>query len=209
MSSRRSAAPRRAVRLPAEQRRSQILDAAVTVFARQGFAGTGTADIAAAAGIGEPTIYRYFTNKRHLYIAALRHVSEEIREHWEEVAARAPDPLTALQRIGVWYFEALSRRPEILMLRARSVADIHDEEALAETREAYRAIVRFVEGLFERAQREGQLGPDVDVTTLAWLFMAVGTLLDQTHLLGLRDELTAAQVLKMAAMIQPPDIVRS
>jgi AcrR family transcriptional regulator len=60
----------RAPRLPADERRNQIVDVAVQVFARHGYAATGTADIAEAAGIGEPTIYRYFESKRDLYLAA-------------------------------------------------------------------------------------------------------------------------------------------
>lgn len=192
----------RAPRLPAEERRRQILDAAVDVFAHMGYGTAGTADIARAAGIGEPTIYRYFSNKRDLYVAAVRQVSEEILEAWGTIAGDAPDALTALQRIGVWYYQRLQSRPELLLLRSRSISDSQGGNVAEVVREQYLAIMRFVEALYRRAQDDGQLGADDDVASLTWLFMAVGTLLDQAQILEL-DELTPAQVLRITALIQP------
>ena len=193
----------RARRLPAEERKRQILDAAVRVFARLGFTGTGTADIAREAGIGEPTIYRYYANKRDLYLAAIRRVSDSIREHWQQIADEEADALAALRRIGIWYFQELSERPELLALRSRSFMELHDEEVAAVVREDYRSLVMFARGLFERAQSDGQLGPDVDIDSTTWMFVAVGALLDQTQMLGVRDLLPPEQVIKLALMIQP------
>lgn len=192
----------RAARLPAEERRRQILAAAVDVFAHMGYESAGTVDIARAAGIGEPTIYRYFGNKREVYRETIVRATDEILDAWEAIADEAPDALAALQRIGVWYFQRLKSHPEVLLLRSRSIAGPQDDEVTGVVRDGYRRILHFVEGLFRRAQREGQIGPDQDVATLAWLFMAVGSLLDQAQLLGL-TELTAEQVLKLAAIIQP------
>jgi AcrR family transcriptional regulator len=197
-----TATRQRAPRLPAEERRKQILDAAVDVFARMGFGAAGTADIARAAGIGEPTIYRYFSNKRDLYVAAVRRSSDEILEAWSAIADESPDALTALQRIGVWYYQRLQSRPELLLLRNRSISESQDESIANAVRDQYRAVMQFVETLFRRAHADGQLAAEADVTTMTWLFMAVGSLLEQAQMLGL-PELTPAQVVRIAAMIQP------
>ncbi len=53
--------PRR--RLPRQVRERQILDAAVTVFSRQGFHLTSMDDIAEVAGVSKPTIYAYLGSK--------------------------------------------------------------------------------------------------------------------------------------------------
>jgi TetR/AcrR family transcriptional regulator len=47
--------------------RENILNAAVKLFARRGYAGTTTREICAAAGISKPVLYYYFRDKRHLY----------------------------------------------------------------------------------------------------------------------------------------------
>jgi AcrR family transcriptional regulator len=52
-------------------RRHTILEAARTVFAREGYANTVVEDIATQAGIGKGTLYLYFPSKEQIYLAAL------------------------------------------------------------------------------------------------------------------------------------------
>jgi AcrR family transcriptional regulator len=53
-------------------RREQIMEAAMEVFSRKGFAMATTAEIAREAGIAEGTIYNYFPSKRELFIAVIK-----------------------------------------------------------------------------------------------------------------------------------------
>jgi AcrR family transcriptional regulator len=54
-----------------EERRKQILDAALTVFSGKGFHATNVSDVAAEAGVSQGTIYWYFESKEELFQAAL------------------------------------------------------------------------------------------------------------------------------------------
>jgi AcrR family transcriptional regulator len=54
-----------------EDRKKQLLRIALHVFAEEKYANATTAKIAAAAGVTEPTIYRHFESKKHLFIAVL------------------------------------------------------------------------------------------------------------------------------------------
>lgn len=66
-----------------EERRQQILDAAAELFARRGFAGTTTRQIASAAGVAEMVLFRHFDSKERLYAAILEHrVPEADVERW-------------------------------------------------------------------------------------------------------------------------------
>src|SRR6059058_4011501 len=58
-------------RLPASDRRRQLLETALDFFSRKGFEGTTSKEIAAAAGITEAVIFRHFPNKQALYQAVL------------------------------------------------------------------------------------------------------------------------------------------
>jgi AcrR family transcriptional regulator len=60
-----------AMRLPAEQRRRQLLDVACDVFATTGFHTTAMDDIAAAAGVTKPVLYQHFPSKRALFVELL------------------------------------------------------------------------------------------------------------------------------------------
>src|SRR5437588_258212 len=58
-------------RLPADERRRQLIEVSIDLFSRKGFAGTTTKEIAAAAGITEAVIFRHFATKQELYKAIL------------------------------------------------------------------------------------------------------------------------------------------
>ena len=56
-------------RQTAEERRTAVLAAAITEFARSGYAGTSTETIAARAGISQPYLFRLFGTKKDLFVA--------------------------------------------------------------------------------------------------------------------------------------------
>src|SRR6516165_1200789 len=75
-------------RLTASDRRRQLLESALDLFAKKGFAATTTKEIAAAAGVTEAIIFRHFPTKLDLYSAVLdlKHESGEIAAdvaHWQ------------------------------------------------------------------------------------------------------------------------------
>jgi TetR/AcrR family transcriptional regulator len=74
-------------RMSAVDRRNQLIDVAIDLFSRKGFAGTTTKEIAAAAGVTEAIIFRHFATKQDLYKAILN--------------ARCPTPDTS-----AWFSEA-------------------------------------------------------------------------------------------------------
>jgi len=59
------------LRLPASDRRRQLLETALDFFSRKGYGGTTTKEIAAAAGVTEAIIFRHFATKQDLYKAIL------------------------------------------------------------------------------------------------------------------------------------------
>src|SRR2546423_7134819 len=59
------------MRLTAQDRRQKLLIAATDLFARQGFGGTTTRQIAYAAGVTEAIVFRHFRSKEDLYWAVL------------------------------------------------------------------------------------------------------------------------------------------
>jgi TetR/AcrR family transcriptional regulator len=60
-------------RLPADQRRLNLIQTAIDLFSRKGFSGTTTKEIATAAGVTEAIVFRHFATKRDLYTAILEH----------------------------------------------------------------------------------------------------------------------------------------
>ena len=71
--------------MPAAERRRLLIETTIRVFSDGSYRGTTTAEIARAAGISEPILYRHFASKRELYLAALDHVWSKARAKWTEV----------------------------------------------------------------------------------------------------------------------------
>src|SRR5262245_12362799 len=72
-------------------RRTAILEAARTVFARQGYERTVVEDIALQAGLGKGTLYLYFRSKEEIYLAALLEDARQLDRETREGIANAAD----------------------------------------------------------------------------------------------------------------------
>lgn len=85
-------------KLPAEERRRQILEAAALVFARRGYHPAKTKEIASEAGVSEGTLYNYFGSKREILVSLTTLL---VTDTLEEVLAQAPveDERTFLEAI--------------------------------------------------------------------------------------------------------------
>jgi AcrR family transcriptional regulator len=74
-------------RIPGPERRALILREAGRLFARHGYAGTRLDDVAAAAHVTKPMIYRHFDSKKALYLALLAKHEDDLPTFLEERVA--------------------------------------------------------------------------------------------------------------------------
>ena len=81
----------RPARLPRDQRRIQLLDAASEVFASKGYHAAAMDDIAEAAGVSKPVLYQHFPSKLDLYLALLDQSCDRLVEVVEDALASTED----------------------------------------------------------------------------------------------------------------------
>src|SRR5438477_11108666 len=86
------------IRLDSDERRKAIVTASVPLFARKGFAGTTTKELAEGAGISEALLFRHFPSKKHLYGEILR-MGCEGEPALERLAALQSSPATLVRMI--------------------------------------------------------------------------------------------------------------
>jgi AcrR family transcriptional regulator len=84
----------------ADERREQVLEAGVSVFAEFGYHATKTADIAKRAGISQPYIYALFDDKKALFLACLRRSREQIRDGFAKSWVQGGTPEETLAVLG-------------------------------------------------------------------------------------------------------------
>src|SRR6202790_4545263 len=90
-------------RQSAEERREQVIEAAIREFAEAGYNAASTAAIAKRAGISQPYIYALFPSKQDLFLAVHDHVIGRIHRAFAEAAQRGGTPAEKLDRMGELY----------------------------------------------------------------------------------------------------------
>lgn len=158
-----------------EQRRNQILQAAVTCFARKGFEKTTMADIAAEAGVSDTLAYRYFSGKNEL-------VEEAIRQHEGglsvvgESEGGIDDLRTLLDMLLTSNVRRFDDREEVeatmgMYFRVWAEA-LHDEKRRTAVLERWNHHFDVAEGLVCRAQERGQIAAEFEPRSVAWVMLA-------------------------------------
>jgi TetR/AcrR family transcriptional regulator len=163
------------VRMRAKERRAAVLDTACTVFSRGTYHGTTTAEIARAAGVSEPILYRHFPSKRELYLACIDETWRRTRTRWEQALANEPDPAEWVAAIGRAFLEWGEQRTLISNLWLQSLAEaIEDPKIRAQVRALVRKVHAFVAEVVRRSQDEGGIDRARDPNAEAWIFLGVG-----------------------------------
>lgn len=113
-------------RLKAEERREQIILAAVELFSRRGFRGTTTREVAEAVGISEAGLFKYFATKEDLYTAII-----EVKAHTDVVIAKAAvaakrcDDAGVFRAVAMHFLREGQRDPTLMRLLLFSALEGH------------------------------------------------------------------------------------
>ena len=162
-------------RLTAPERREQILEAAVTVFAERGYEGASTDVIARMAGISQPYLFRLFGTKRELIIATVKRCFEDTEALFLR-AAKGLEGDAALEAIGAAYIDEIRRSPLKLRAQLQSYAACDDLAIRAVVADGFGSLVRLAERL-----------TGLDSARLS-AFFAQGMLLNVLAMMGQMDE---------------------
>lgn len=166
---------RTAVRkLPAAQRRRQIIQVAMDLFSAKGFEGTTTREIARAAGVSEAIIFRHFATKEDLYAAIIDFI---IQDHSQRFFAELNEAMSRRDDLGV--FQTLAccvlnthqQEPQLMRLLLFSGLEGHKLSQLfmeTQVRPVYQLLSDYVA---QRAREKAFRKADPLVLTRAFLGM--------------------------------------
>jgi AcrR family transcriptional regulator len=96
--------------------RSEILQAAAEVFARNGYAAATLSDLAEAAGYAPPSLYRYFKSKEEIFSSLVDLLKRELRGTFELPVDRAQPLHARIEALLRSQFELLRERREIFVV---------------------------------------------------------------------------------------------
>jgi len=149
-----------------DDKRKAILDAAVRVFARQGYDASPVGDVAKEAGVAYGLVYHYFGSKEAVLEAVFR-------EQWgrllaavevaEGMGQTAPEQLELVVKIVLrtWRDD-----PDLVRLLVREITrSPHIQDELDEIGQAFASLERII----RRGQEEGSFRAELDARLAAWM----------------------------------------
>jgi AcrR family transcriptional regulator len=135
-----------------DERREDVLRAAMKVVGERGLYGTPTTEIASAAGISQAYLFRLFPTKTELFVAVVERSYQRVHDTFAAAAAESRrDGRPALQAMGEAYADLL-RDPELLLTQLQGHAAA-SEPAVRET------LRRGFKELLDLAERESDATP--------------------------------------------------
>ena len=154
---------------PPIDRRRQILDAAIRVFARQGFNACRVSDIAREANVAYGLVYHYFDSKDQV-------LNELFVERWslllqaiEEVDGRPISGREKLDAVAGFIIDSYRHDPElmkVIIIEVTRAANSFTRTHLKEIRQAFDLIAKIV----REAQEAGDFRADIDADFASMLF---------------------------------------
>jgi AcrR family transcriptional regulator len=130
-------------RQTAAERREAVLSAAVTEFAKSGYAGTSTDAIATRAGISQPYLFRLFRTKKELFIATHDLVGERIVKALTN-AIEGLDGDEAMHAMGMAYLTLLQDTEMLQVQMHGYAAATGDPEIAASCRKTFEVLFHLV-----------------------------------------------------------------
>jgi AcrR family transcriptional regulator len=114
-------------RLPALERREIVLDEAGRLFGDRGYDGVSLNEIAAAAGVTKPILYRHFDSKRALYLAVLDRHRTDLDSFAPLIAGSGPPRERVRAVLDAWlaYVETYSYAWKMLFRDSGGDAEVH------------------------------------------------------------------------------------
>ena len=175
----------------------RILEAAVRIFARQGFRQSTVSQIAREAGVADGTIYLYFKNKDDILVHFFAFKAKQVFDRFREEVARGADSLEKLRNLVRVHLGEFQRDPDMAIVYH---VETHQISLLAEDqiREMGKMYHDIISDIVEEGQQEGLIRRDiylglakrfilggVDETIGAWLHAGRGY-----DLISMADPLT-------------------
>lgn len=100
------------MRLPAAERREQLLHSAISVFAEHGFHAASMNDVAERAGVTKPVLYQHFSSKRELFSEILVEIGKQLLTRIEKATAEASGPRQQIENGFHAYFTFVASETE-------------------------------------------------------------------------------------------------
>jgi AcrR family transcriptional regulator len=149
----------------AADRRTELLDAAVRVFARKGFRAARVGDIAEEAGVAHGLLYHYFRSKDEVLETIFRDTWQLLAVETERIEAAGVPLREQLWRFARIYLGSWLMTPELIGVLVREIAR---SPQVGQRVDEIAGVFRSLERMVAAARERGEVRADCNATFAAW-----------------------------------------
>lgn len=177
------------------ERKNQIINAAIKVFANKGFYNSTVADVARVAGIADGTIYLYFKGKDDLLISLFESKMEQILERFTTTLKTGLSAKEKLRRFIQLHFQMIEEDQNLaevfqveLRQSSKFLKDYHNQKFID--------FLNIIGQILREGQQSGEFRPDIRINTT------------KVAIFGAVDEIARQWILTTESKSQLQDIAR-
>jgi len=130
-------------------KKKDIIDAAISLFAQNGFAGTPTTAIAKKAGVAQGLIFHYFITKEGILAETINKLADKYISETEKIIENSDNGLEAIINIIQFHFMFESENTTELMVLLRDVPPVINSRTIAASNTLYNRIDQTIEQLID------------------------------------------------------------
>ena len=161
------------IRLPTQERRIEIVAAALRLSRDRSPALITTGDIAAAVGVTQGAVFKHFPTKEVIWIAAMAWVRERLMAALTQAAQDPSTPLAGLEAVFDAHVAFVASHPGVPRLIFHELQQATDSAVKQELRTLLQVYRKLLTGLLGAAAERGEVPADLDREAAATLFVGI------------------------------------
>ncbi|HEY96197.1 MAG TPA: TetR/AcrR family transcriptional regulator [Dehalococcoidia bacterium] len=175
-------------RLPAEQRKEQILACSIDVLAKSNYQKMRVADVADLVGVSEAAIYKYYPTKKQLFLAVLKYMSDNLIYKLTSVIEHEDDIINALHKAASAFADPDVNPPDHVRIRSKAIAEVDDPEIASLLQQEHLRFVLVLHNMVKKGEQQGIFRSDLNIESIVLLLDAVGMFVETLKLLSLEGK---------------------
>lgn len=160
-----------------DERREQIKQTALKIFARRGYAGTKTSLIASEAGISEGLIFRYFKSKDELFTTLVEELMEEAMKETGDIQLLPGSPYQQFKAFTETMLDEKSKYAFMFIQRARKEESIPEDSRRTLEQYPVDGLLLRLAPVFIKGQQVGDFIAGNPLKLLAWYIHILNSLI--------------------------------
>lgn len=161
------------IRKPAEERKSEIVEAALRLADKLGPDRLATGQIAEAVGLTQAALFRHFPKKQELWEAVAARIGEKFQQRWRAIERGPVDPADRLRAIVTAQLKLIQSMPAIPSILFSRELHVENQRLRAIFGEFMKSFHHRIEQLIDAGQRDGVLRSDINAKDAAFLVIGL------------------------------------